>query len=436
MKGTIADGCTKKIFSGKVLTYKDCINVSHTPKPIIEDFYDIQLDVKGCKDIYKSFDKYTSIEVLEGDNQYDAGIHGMQDAKKSMIFLTFPPVLTIYLKRFDIDSQTKRVTKIHDKFEFYQRLELDKYIAQPDKLLNGGLELDDIIREEQQYAASNVYILHSVVVHQGDAGGGHYYAYIRPTTEHFDYSSSTSSGQWYRFNDKVVKEVTELEAIDQCYGREFGEQESNSSAYMLVYIRESEAKEIMRPIEEKDIPRDLKVRLDTDTSNGKLVKPLSELSVHEVGIVLEALKLGKYKETLLSNEIDGKRLMECNTVEDVKGMGISMTVKPSIMLHEIKNWKETGVPIEYFSTNQAGGEDDVNAGVSGNDHENSKVDGTSTVQSIVIDDITYGGKNDLSVDAFVDSEVMPSEAESNGKDHEESIVDDSFSIINDVSDES
>ena len=53
-------------------------------------------------------------------------------------------------------------------------------------------------------------------------------------------------------------------------------------------------------------------------SNGKLVKPLSELSVHEVGIVLEALKLGKYKEALISNEIDGKCLVECNTVEDVK----------------------------------------------------------------------------------------------------------------------
>ena len=51
--------------------------------------------------------------------------------------------------------------------------------------------------------------------------------------------------------------------------------------------------------------------------NGKIVKPLSELSVHEVGIVLEALKLGKYKETLINNEIDGKCFMECNSVEDV-----------------------------------------------------------------------------------------------------------------------
>ena len=73
--------------------------------------------------------------------------------------------------------------------------------------------------------------------------------------------------------------------------------------------------------------------------NGKLVKPLSELSVHEVGIVLEAMKLGKYKETLLNNEIDGNCLMKCNTVEDVVNMGIMITVKASLLLDEIRKWK-------------------------------------------------------------------------------------------------
>ena len=87
--------------------------------------------------------------------------------------------------------------------------------------------------------------------------------------------------------------------------------------------------------------------------NGKLVKPLSELSVHEVGIVLEALKLGKYKETLLSNEIDGKCLMKCHTVEDVKEMGIPITVKASLLLDEIRKWKTTGVPMEYYDAMKA-----------------------------------------------------------------------------------
>jgi hypothetical protein len=87
--------------------------------------------------------------------------------------------------------------------------------------------------------------------------------------------------------------------------------------------------------------------------DGKLVKPLSELSVYEVGAVLEALKLGKYKETLLNNEIDGRCLMKCNTVEDAVSMGIPITVKASLLNDEIRKWKTTGVPIEYFSINQA-----------------------------------------------------------------------------------
>ena len=92
--------------------------------------------------------------------------------------------------------------------------------------------------------------------------------------------------------------------------------------------------------------------------NGKLVKPLSELSVYEVGAVLEALKLGKYMETLLNNEIDGRCLMKCNTVEDVVSMGIPITVKASLLLDEIRKWKTTGVPIEYLSVNQAASQDD------------------------------------------------------------------------------
>ena len=39
---------------------------------------DLQLDVKGCKDVYQSFDKYCEIERLDGQNQYKADDHGMQ----------------------------------------------------------------------------------------------------------------------------------------------------------------------------------------------------------------------------------------------------------------------------------------------------------------------------------------------------------------------
>ena len=54
----------------------------------------------------------------------------------------------------------------------------------------------------------------------------------------------------------------------------------------------------------------------------------------------EALKLGKYKEALLSDEIDGKCLMECSTVDEVIEMGISLSVKAKYFLKEIKKLQQ------------------------------------------------------------------------------------------------
>ena len=61
---------------------------------------------------------------------------------------------------------------------------------------------------------------------------------------------------------------------------------------------------------------------------------------------------------MISNEIDGKCLMECNTVEHVKKMGIIIVVKASLLLDEIRNWKSNGVPIEYLSANKGTDQDD------------------------------------------------------------------------------
>lgn len=104
MKGTVVEGVVNKLFSGKVSSFIRCINVDYESRRL-EDFYDIQLDVKGCKNVLDSFRKYTEKEVLSGDNQYDAEALGKQDAEKGIIFQSFPPVLTIHLKRFDFDYE-------------------------------------------------------------------------------------------------------------------------------------------------------------------------------------------------------------------------------------------------------------------------------------------------------------------------------------------
>jgi len=91
-------------------------------------------------------------------------------------------------------------------------------------------------------------------------------------------------------------------------------------------------------------------------------KSLSELTVGEVGRLLESIGFDEYKGVFAKNKIDGKCLMKCNTVEDAVSMGIPITVKASLLLDEIRKWKRTGVPTEYF-TPSASQNDDHNAEV-------------------------------------------------------------------------
>ncbi|WRX12507.1 Peptidase C19 [Theobroma cacao] len=114
MKGTVVEGTIQQLFEGHHMNYIECINVDYksTRK---ESFYDLQLDVKGCKDVYASFDKYVEVERLEGDNRYHAEQYGLQDARKGVLFIDFPPVLQLQLKRFEYDFMRDTMVKFDDE---------------------------------------------------------------------------------------------------------------------------------------------------------------------------------------------------------------------------------------------------------------------------------------------------------------------------------
>lgn len=78
-------------------------------------FADIQLNVKGCKNLEESFKDYITEETLEGENKYMAEGHGLQDAKKGVVFESFPPVLHLQLKRFEYDMYTDMMVKVKKK---------------------------------------------------------------------------------------------------------------------------------------------------------------------------------------------------------------------------------------------------------------------------------------------------------------------------------
>ena len=55
--------------------------------------------MKGCADIYASFDKYVEVERLEGDNKYHAEEHGLQvsDLMQEPDFLHCVSASTLHL---------------------------------------------------------------------------------------------------------------------------------------------------------------------------------------------------------------------------------------------------------------------------------------------------------------------------------------------------
>ena len=250
MKGTSVEGTIQKLFEGHTVNYIECVNVDFKSERK-EAYLDLQLDVKGCKDVYASFDKYVETENLDGDNKYRAEGHGLQDAKKGVLFTKFPPVLQLQLKRFEYDFQRDAMVKINDRYEFPERLDLDagdgKYLS-PDA--------DRGVR--------NVYVLHSVLVHSGGVNGGHYYAFIRPNL----------TGQWFKFDDERVTKEEAARALDEQYGEDAGEEDKLrrgltpgirpsrfSNAYMLVYVRESDEAQILCDATESDIQEHLLSRL-------------------------------------------------------------------------------------------------------------------------------------------------------------------------------
>lgn len=57
LQGTRVEKVINELFEGHTLNFIECVNVEYKSSRK-ESFMDLQLDVKGCKDIYESFDRY------------------------------------------------------------------------------------------------------------------------------------------------------------------------------------------------------------------------------------------------------------------------------------------------------------------------------------------------------------------------------------------
>lgn len=259
MKNTCVADTIPKLFEGKMISFIRCKHVDfHSTRT--EPFYDIQLNIKGKKDIYDSFNEYISVETLNGENKYDAGDFGLQEAEKGIIFESFPPVLHLHLLRFQYDPLTDNNVKINDRFEFYEQINLSKYLKSNN--LNDSNKPYSFLSEYQddsetannnstdKPSESAIYILHAVLVHSGDNHGGHYVVFINPKGD----------GNWCKFDDDVVSSCSKNEAVSNNFGGTDDETSKHcTNAYMLVYIRQDS--DVLEPVTEESIPTELVERL-------------------------------------------------------------------------------------------------------------------------------------------------------------------------------
>lgn len=244
MKGTAAQDALPRMLSGKVKTYVSCINVDYESSRL-EDFWDIQLNVRGIQTLQDSFKDYIQQETLDGDNKYWAGDEfKYQDANKGVIFQSFPEVLHLHLKRFEYDIQRDAMMKINDRFEFPETLDLEPYLEK------------DADRSEPW-----TYKLHGVLIHSGDLNAGHYYAFLKPNKD----------GWFYKFDDDKVTKATIREVFEDAFGGEYKTSLVHQrtmqrkqpimrqmNAYMLVYMRESRLDDVLTPVTKDDTPQHLR----------------------------------------------------------------------------------------------------------------------------------------------------------------------------------
>jgi len=140
-------------------------------------------------------------------------------------FKDIPDNLIFHLKRFDSDVMSGVRSKINDKFEFPERIDMAPYHV-------------DYLKDRDQPPNPDLYELVGVLVHSGTAESGHYYSYIKERP-----ANSMNHQSWVEFNDMDVSKFDFGSIPDQCFGgpHESGPYSSRYpkvfSAYMLFYER-------------------------------------------------------------------------------------------------------------------------------------------------------------------------------------------------------
>ncbi|KAL6953118.1 Ubiquitin carboxyl-terminal hydrolase 26, partial [Sarracenia purpurea var. burkii] len=179
---TKARTIVQDLFRGSVSHVTTCLKCGKDSEASLkmEDFYELELNVKGLKSLDGSLDDYLSVEELRGDNRYYCESCATRvDATRSIKLRSLPAVLNFQLKRCVFLPKTTTKKKITSAFAF-----------------PGELDMGHRLSEHSQ--SELIYDLSAVLIHKGSAvNSGHYIAHIK----------DENTRQWWEFDDEHVSNL-------------------------------------------------------------------------------------------------------------------------------------------------------------------------------------------------------------------------------------
>ncbi len=262
----------QSIFGGKICNQLVCSQCG-TVKRNYEDMYTLSLEIKNQRNFHEAMDKFVANSPVSG--YFCEACRNKVEVSKRTLLAGLPNILIVHLQRFTYNYDLGVNEKIHTKFEFPNTLNMLQYTEegaassgkQHAAEKKGGSEDEketafvtesDSSREESHEEGYYAYKLVGVVVHNGNAEGGHYYSYIntnRGENEGAEGYLNTESDPWLEFNDTVVKEFDFKRVPTECFGgavEEYGPSlmqdigdaagaNRSRSAYMLFYERKAKS---------------------------------------------------------------------------------------------------------------------------------------------------------------------------------------------------
>jgi len=158
-----------------------------------EPFFLLSLEIHSADTLTQSLQQYVASEVVDfawdvpsGDAPSDPVVKRTLQSSKSVRINKLPRHLLLHLKRFNLDKKTMQTYKIHKRFEFPMTLDMFPYTSQAAE--------ERKKTKSGQLSTQCMFELTGVVIHSGQATGGHYYAYVR----------EPGTNQWLEVNDGWV----------------------------------------------------------------------------------------------------------------------------------------------------------------------------------------------------------------------------------------